>query len=110
MWTELIFVVGRDCVEPWSDALLEAGALSVQAEDADDGSPDEQAIFGEPGQIVADAGHAARAERLAPGLLGRVEDGARDFVGGLASRVLARVRRISSESLNRARLNAGNRM
>ncbi|MCM5570691.1 50S ribosomal protein L11 methyltransferase [Burkholderiaceae bacterium FT117] len=50
MWTELIFVVGQDEVEAWSDALLECGAVSVQAEDADDGSPDEQAIFGEPGE------------------------------------------------------------
>jgi ribosomal protein L11 methyltransferase len=52
MWTELIFIVGRDEVEAWSDALLEAGALSVQAEDADDGSPDEQAMFGEPGEAL----------------------------------------------------------
>ena len=50
MWTEVIFVVEQDRVEAWSDALLECGAVSVQAEDADDGSPDEQALFGEPGE------------------------------------------------------------
>jgi ribosomal protein L11 methyltransferase len=50
MWTEVIFVIGQDRVEAWSDALLECGAVSVQAEDADDGSPDEQALFGEPGE------------------------------------------------------------
>src|SRR5690606_3411377 len=32
----------------WADACLEAGALSVQAEDADADSPDEQPQFGEP--------------------------------------------------------------
>ena len=34
-WHELVIEVGRDDAEPWSDALLEAGALAVQAEDAD---------------------------------------------------------------------------
>ncbi len=52
MWIELLFTVDRDQVEGWSDALLEAGALSVQAEDADADSPDEQALFGEPGEPV----------------------------------------------------------
>ena len=52
MWHELIFVVADGQAEAWSDALLECGALSVQAEDADEGSPDEQALFGEPGESV----------------------------------------------------------
>jgi ribosomal protein L11 methyltransferase len=56
VWTEVIFIVGRDRVEAWSDALLECGAASVQVEDADDGSPDEQAIFGEPGEPAPAAG------------------------------------------------------
>ena len=50
MWNEVIFIVGRDRVDAWSDALLECGAASVQADDADEGSADEQAIFGEPGE------------------------------------------------------------
>jgi ribosomal protein L11 methyltransferase len=50
MWSELVFVVEQPTVDAWSDALLEAGALSVQAEDDDADSPDEQAIFGEPGE------------------------------------------------------------
>jgi ribosomal protein L11 methyltransferase len=50
MWTELLFTVPGGDAEAWSDALLEAGALSVQAEDADADSPDEQALFGEPGE------------------------------------------------------------
>jgi ribosomal protein L11 methyltransferase len=48
-WRELVFTIAAERVEAWSDALLEVGALSVQAEDADADSPDEQAIFGEPG-------------------------------------------------------------
>jgi ribosomal protein L11 methyltransferase len=55
-WNELRIEVGRDEAEPWSDALLEAGALSVQAEDADADSPDEQPLYGEPGMPAADAG------------------------------------------------------
>ena len=49
MWREIVFTVAREQVDAWSDALLEAGAISVQAEDADADSPDEQALFGEPG-------------------------------------------------------------
>ena len=52
-WNELVLEVGRDEAEPWSDALLEAGALSVQAEDADAESPDEQPLYGEPGMPAA---------------------------------------------------------
>lgn len=55
-WNELRIEVGREDAEPWSDALLEAGALSVQAEDADADSPDEQPQYGEPGMPEADAG------------------------------------------------------
>ena len=53
---ELVFLVAADDVERWSDVLLEAGALSVQAEDADADSPDEQALYGEPGMPAARAG------------------------------------------------------
>ena len=49
MWRELSFIVEQALVERWSDALLQAGALSVQAEDADANCADEQALFGEPG-------------------------------------------------------------
>ena len=63
MWNELIFVVADNQVEAWSDALLDCGALSVQAEDADEGSTDEQALFGEPGEPAPAAGW--RRTRLA---------------------------------------------
>lgn len=52
-WLELVIEVGRDDVEPWSDALIEAGALSVQANDADAESADEQPLYGEPGMPAA---------------------------------------------------------
>lgn len=55
-WRELVFTVAADRVDAWSDALLDAGALSVQAEDADADSPDEQAIFGEPGLPASQVG------------------------------------------------------
>jgi ribosomal protein L11 methyltransferase len=58
-WNELRIEVGRDDAEPWCDALLEAGALSVQAEDADAESPDEQPLYGEPGMPAAEADRIA---------------------------------------------------
>jgi hypothetical protein len=48
-WNELSFEVQHDAVEAWSDALLEAGALSVDARDADADSIDEVPLYGEPG-------------------------------------------------------------
>jgi len=64
MWTELLFTVTGDEVERWSDALIEVGALSVEAEDADADSPDEQAIFGEPGEPVPVAAWARTRLRV----------------------------------------------
>jgi len=52
-WQELVIEVGREDAEPWSDALIDAGALSVQADDADAQSPDEQPLYGEPGMPAA---------------------------------------------------------
>ena len=46
---ELVLSCRRDQAEVWSDALLEAGALSVSVEDADGDTDQEQALFGEPG-------------------------------------------------------------
>lgn len=47
-WIEVAIEVDKADAEDWADALLAAGALSVQAEDADADSPDEQPLFGEP--------------------------------------------------------------
>ena len=48
-WQELGFEIPLPMVEIWSDALLEAGALSVDAQDADADSIDEVPLYGEPG-------------------------------------------------------------
>jgi ribosomal protein L11 methyltransferase len=48
-WQELSFEIPLQTVELWSDALLEAGALSVDAQDADADSLDEVPLYGEPG-------------------------------------------------------------
>ncbi|MGB6240937.1 MAG: 50S ribosomal protein L11 methyltransferase [Castellaniella sp.] len=46
---ELVLNCRQDQAEAWSDALLDAGALSVSVEDADGDTDQEQALFGEPG-------------------------------------------------------------
>lgn len=48
-WTEIVLEVPRDQTERVSDALMDAGALSVSVEDADEGTDAEQPLFGEPG-------------------------------------------------------------
>lgn len=48
-WLSVILETNATHAEALSDALLEAGALSVSAEDADAGTAAEQAQFGEPG-------------------------------------------------------------
>ncbi len=53
---ELVFTITADAFDAWSDALLAAGAFSVQAEDADADSADEQALYGEPGAAPEHAG------------------------------------------------------
>lgn len=49
-WQTLIIESNADHAEMLSDALMECGALSVDLLDADADTPDEQAIFGEPGE------------------------------------------------------------
>lgn len=49
-WLTLIVQSDAGHAEALSDALLEQGALSVDLLDADADTPDEQAIFGEPGE------------------------------------------------------------
>lgn len=46
---ELVFDCPQDLTEAWSDVLLDAGALSVSVEDADDGTAAESPLYGEPG-------------------------------------------------------------
>src|SRR3972149_9870023 len=49
-WLSLIVDTDAEHAEMLSDALLESGALSVDLLDADADTPDEQAIFAEPGE------------------------------------------------------------
>ncbi|MBK9161585.1 MAG: 50S ribosomal protein L11 methyltransferase [Nitrosomonadales bacterium] len=49
-WLTLIVDTDAEHAEALSEALLERGALSVDLLDADADTPDEQAIFGEPGE------------------------------------------------------------
>lgn len=51
-WSELRFACDASMAEVISDALLACGALSVSIEDADAGTPAEEAIFGEPGSAI----------------------------------------------------------
>ncbi len=54
-WTEIVIEVARDHAEALSDALMEAGALSVSVEDADEGTDAERPLFGEPGMEPPEA-------------------------------------------------------
>jgi ribosomal protein L11 methyltransferase len=54
-WTEIVVEVARNQAESLSDALMEAGALSVSVEDADLGTAAEQPLFGEPGMVLEQA-------------------------------------------------------
>ena len=54
-WTEIVIEVARSHAEALSDALMEAGALSVSVEDADEGTAAEQPLFGEPGMEPEEA-------------------------------------------------------
>ena len=61
-WTEIVLEVPRDQTEQISDALMEAGALSVSVEDADEGTEAERPLFGEPGMEPAE--HAWEHSRV----------------------------------------------
>ena len=53
---ELVLHVPEESVESVSDALESLDALSVSVEDADAQTPEEQAMFGEPGMPAPKAG------------------------------------------------------
>lgn len=54
-WTEVVIEIAREHAESLSDALMEAGALSVSVEDADEGTDQEKPLFGEPGMVPTEA-------------------------------------------------------
>ena len=49
MLRELVMVVAADDAEAFGDALLAAGALAVTVEDAQADTPEEAALYDEPG-------------------------------------------------------------
>lgn len=53
-WQSVRILVDSRQAEPLSDALLDAGALSVALEDADAGTADETPLFGEPDHPTAE--------------------------------------------------------
>lgn len=64
-WTEIVIELPRAQAEQVSDALIEAGALSVSVEDADQGTEAEQPLFGEPGmELTAQAWERSRVVAL----------------------------------------------
>jgi ribosomal protein L11 methyltransferase len=55
-WLAITLEVEQPAAEALTEALLEAGAQSVALEDADAGTPQERALFAEPGSADSDAG------------------------------------------------------
>ena len=79
-WIVVRFDADAEAAERWSDALLEAGALSVDLSDPQSGSAAETPVYGEPGEpsstwplarvdAMFDAGHDVDAalRAIAPG-------------------------------------------
>jgi ribosomal protein L11 methyltransferase len=65
-WITLTLNADADSAEALSEALLECGALSVDMHDADADTPEEQAIFGEPGEPTADRWSNNRVTAMFP--------------------------------------------
>lgn len=53
-WKEIVIEIGFDDTVSYSDALMDAGALSVTVEDIDEGTPQEKPMFDEPGADAND--------------------------------------------------------
>ena len=66
-WLEAVCLCDENVAEALSDALMDAGALSVSVEDADAGGSAEQPIFGEPGAAVGRVWQRNRVLALLPG-------------------------------------------
>jgi len=63
-WLAVSFTVDAAGVEGLSDVLLECGAISVDVTDADAGTADEHALFGEPGEPAVGEWAASRVSAL----------------------------------------------
>jgi len=65
-WLCAIIEAAEDSVELLSDALIEAGALAVDVQDAAAGTADERPIFAEPGEAPAAGWRTNRVSALFP--------------------------------------------
>lgn len=65
-WQSLELTVSAECAEAWSEALLDCGASSVSIEDAEAGTAEEQAQYGEPGMTIAQAWRLSIVAALFP--------------------------------------------
>jgi len=65
-WLAVILEVDADRAETFGDALLEAGALSVDVADAAAGTPQERPLFGEPGAASGGGWDRNRVTALFP--------------------------------------------
>ncbi len=63
-YTAVRFDAPATQAEAWSDALLDAGALSVDVSDPFAGTPDEAPIYGEPGMAAAETWATSRVVAL----------------------------------------------
>ncbi|MGZ8267345.1 MAG: 50S ribosomal protein L11 methyltransferase [Burkholderiales bacterium] len=63
-WLSVATTVEAHLAEPLSDALMEAGALSVEVSDADAGTAWEHPIFDEPGETQSEGWRRARVAAL----------------------------------------------
>jgi len=66
-WIEAVCLCDEAVAEALSEALMEAGALSVSVEDADAGGAAEKAIFGEPGSPTGQVWNRNRVVALLDG-------------------------------------------
>lgn len=66
-WLEAVCLCDESMAEALSEALMEAGALSVSVEDADAGGAAEKAIFGEPGSPTGQVWNRNRVVALLGG-------------------------------------------
>jgi len=97
-WLSATLSVERDLAEPLSDALMEAGALSVDVSDADAGTPGERPIFDEPGGAPALAWARARVIALFAADAHVAEAMAAAFIDtGLAATTAYEVGRVEDE-------------
>lgn len=63
-WLSVTLTIDAANVEALADVLLEAGAISVDVTDARAGTPDEHALFGEPGEPIAGEWESSRVSAL----------------------------------------------